>query len=196
MARPQSFVPAVALEQVMHVFWDKGYEGAALSDLMAATGLSKSSLYATFGDKRTLFLTALDAYVAATDVAMERTLTNASPRDGISAWLRGIVVTQPDRPRGCMLVGQANDMAPHDPEVAAKVEAAFARMEEALARAIGWGQVEGTIATPRDPQQLARLIVVAYPGLQTLARAGGSKERLETAVEVLLEALDDPRAGA
>ena len=62
MARPQEFDTAQALSAAMHVFWRKGYEATSLADIMAATGLSKSSLYAAFGDKRSLFLAALSAY--------------------------------------------------------------------------------------------------------------------------------------
>ncbi len=62
MGRPQEFDTAEALRSAMHVFWSKGYEGASLADILQATGLSKSSLYATFGDKRALFLAAFDAY--------------------------------------------------------------------------------------------------------------------------------------
>lgn len=193
MARPQSFVPAVALDQAMRVFWERGYEGAAMSDLMAATGLSKSSLYATFGDKRQLFVSAFDAYLAELLAKLETQLTNSSPHEALVAWLSGLVVSDPARPRGCMLVGQAIDQAAHDPVIAAKVEATFATIEEMVTRTIAWGQVEGTIPSPRDAQQMARLIVVAYPGVQTMIRAGASKERIETAIDVVLGVLDDPR---
>ena len=64
MARPQEFNTAEALYKAMGVFWSKGYEGTSLADLLEATGLSKSSLYATFGDKRDLFLAAFDCYRA------------------------------------------------------------------------------------------------------------------------------------
>ena len=48
-------------------------------------------------------------------------------------------------------------------------------------------------SSPRDAGQLARLIVVAYPGVQVMIRAGASKERIETAIDVILGVLDDPR---
>ena len=66
MGRPQEFDTADALRSAMHVFWSKGYEGTSLADILQATGLSKSSLYATFGDKRALFETSLDHFVAQT----------------------------------------------------------------------------------------------------------------------------------
>uniref|UniRef100_UPI001CF1B65F TetR/AcrR family transcriptional regulator n=1 Tax=Hymenobacter terricola TaxID=2819236 RepID=UPI001CF1B65F len=62
MARPQEFDTAAALHKAMGVFWRKGYEATSLVNLLEATGLSKSSLYSSFGGKRALFLAAFDAY--------------------------------------------------------------------------------------------------------------------------------------
>ncbi len=62
MARPQEFETSEALRSAMRVFWPKGYEATSLADLLAATGLSKSSLYATFGDRRRHFLAAFQKY--------------------------------------------------------------------------------------------------------------------------------------
>ena len=62
MARPRAFDPDTALQDVMNVFWKKGYEGASLQDIEAATGLNKQSLYRAFGDKRAMYLAALDIY--------------------------------------------------------------------------------------------------------------------------------------
>ena len=62
MGRPKEFDPQETLEQIMNVFWLKGYEGASLQDIEAATGLKKPSLYRTFGDKRAMYLAALAAY--------------------------------------------------------------------------------------------------------------------------------------
>ena len=49
MARPREFEPRQALEHAMGVFWTKGYEAASLADLIGAMGISKSSLYETYG---------------------------------------------------------------------------------------------------------------------------------------------------
>src|SRR5260370_17028975 len=61
--RPRAFDPDVALERAMHVFWAKGYEGAALSDLTAAMRINRPSLYAAFGNKEQLFRKVLDRYM-------------------------------------------------------------------------------------------------------------------------------------
>jgi TetR/AcrR family transcriptional repressor of nem operon len=56
------FDPGQALASAMSLFWRKGYEATSLQDLLKATGLSKSSLYQTFGSKRALFERSLDLY--------------------------------------------------------------------------------------------------------------------------------------
>jgi TetR/AcrR family transcriptional repressor of nem operon len=62
MARPREFDPDTVLERATQVFWAKGFENASLDDLCDATGLNRSSLYAAFGAKRDLYLSALARY--------------------------------------------------------------------------------------------------------------------------------------
>jgi TetR/AcrR family transcriptional repressor of nem operon len=64
MPRPKSFEPDEALNQMMHVFWDKGFEATSVADLEAATGLNKRSIYNTFGNKEAIFTAALSRYIA------------------------------------------------------------------------------------------------------------------------------------
>ncbi len=63
MARPREFDIDIALDRAMEAFWEKGYEATSLDDLCEVTGLSRSSLYATFGSKRKLLLRSVDRYV-------------------------------------------------------------------------------------------------------------------------------------
>ena len=50
-------------DRAMRVFWERGYEANSIDDLLKATGINRGSLYGTFGDRRSLFLSALDRYV-------------------------------------------------------------------------------------------------------------------------------------
>ena len=63
MARPKQFDRDEALERAMAVFWRRGYEGTSVRDLVEHMGINRGSLYDTFGDKRTLFLAAVDRYL-------------------------------------------------------------------------------------------------------------------------------------
>lgn len=60
--RPRNFEPDLVLENAMQLFWSQGYEATSLQDLLLATGLSKSSLYESFGNKQSLFEAAFTRY--------------------------------------------------------------------------------------------------------------------------------------
>jgi TetR/AcrR family transcriptional repressor of nem operon len=192
MARPQAFNTIDALHQAMSVFWRKGYEATSLTDLMEATGLSKSSLYGTFGGKRELFLTAYDAYRAERAKEMDAILKTEPARQAIATFFRRIIADARahEFTNGCMSTNQAVELAPHDPEVRGRVETDFQLIEDAFARTIKRGQTEGSIANARSARELASLLVVAFPGFQVMVRAGAGKVRLETALKVLLSNLD------
>ena len=62
--RPRSFDRDQALDAAVLVFWDKGYDGSSVEDLTHAMGINRPSLYASFGNKRDLFMQAIDRYAA------------------------------------------------------------------------------------------------------------------------------------
>lgn len=191
MARPQAFDTHQALAQALHVFWHKGYEATSLADLLAATGLSKSSLYGTFGSKRELFLAAFDSYREGRAREMALTLREAPARVALERFFRRVLSDDwTCDGEGCMGINQAIELAPHDAEVAQRVQADFQAMEKAFARVIERGQQEGSIPAQRKPADLARVLVVAFPGLQVLVRSGCERSRLDAALRALLTLLD------
>ncbi|MHA6913697.1 TetR/AcrR family transcriptional regulator [Ralstonia pseudosolanacearum] len=192
MARPQEFDAAEALHQAMDVFWRKGYEATSLADLLEAMDLSKSSLYAVFGGKRELFLAAFDAYREERAAEMRQILGQAPARQAIESFFRKIIADagREDASRGCMSINQAVEMAPHDPEVRARVLQDFALMEKGLTRTIERGQAEGSIKSTDAARNLARLLVLAFPGLQVMVRAGSDRAKLDDTLNLLLSMLD------
>ncbi|WP_321967831.1 TetR/AcrR family transcriptional regulator [Burkholderia cepacia] len=192
MGRVQQFDTDDTLHKVMGVFWHKGYEATSLSDLLAVTGLSKSSLYATFGGKRDLFLAAYDAYRDERAQEMYRVLERGKARGAIEAFFCMIIghAGKLEFAHGCMSVNQAVEMAPHDPDVQSRVEADFQLIEDALARTIARGQGDGSVQSTEKARRLARLFTVAFPGLQVMVRAGASSARMKDALTMLLANLD------
>ncbi|MBO9112528.1 MULTISPECIES: TetR/AcrR family transcriptional regulator [Rhizobium/Agrobacterium group] len=192
MVRPQEFNTADVLHRALSVFWSKGYEAASLVDLVEATGLSRSSLYGSFGGKHALFLAAFDSYRADRARAMDLTLDNGLGRAAIETFFRSIIEDSraPHFSNGCMSTNQAVELAPHDPAVRQRIEFDFQLIEDALERTIARGKVDGSIATVASARTLARLFVVAFPGFQVLVRAGGSEDRLSAALKQLLATLD------
>ena len=87
--RPRAFDLDAALERAMHVFWAKGYEGAALSDLTRAMRINRPSLYAAFGNKEQLFRKVLDRYASGPLAYFEKALEAPGARDVIEQILFG-----------------------------------------------------------------------------------------------------------
>jgi hypothetical protein len=77
-----------------------------------------------------------------------------------------------------------------DPEVRGRVEEDFRRFENALTRTIERGQADGSVKSTRNARELARLLVLAFPGFQVMVRAGGDKAWLDDALRLLLSNLD------
>ena len=105
--RPRTFDETGALEKATQVFWSKGYDGVTIDDLVAGMGVGRPSLYAVFGDKRTLFLRVLRAYAEAKGAGAANSLLSPQPlRDSLASFLRHAVesATEKDSAPGCLLV--------------------------------------------------------------------------------------------
>ena len=105
--RPRSFDESDALNKATQVFWSKGYDGVTIDDLVAGMGVGRPSLYAVFGDKRTIFLRVLKAYAERKGAsAAKALLSSQSLRDLIAGFLRYAVesATEKGSARGCLLV--------------------------------------------------------------------------------------------
>src|SRR5882672_3802720 len=105
--RPRAYDPDDALVQATESFWHAGFAGTSLDALSAATGMNRPSLYGAFGDKRELYLAALDRYLSLSLAAMEAALDPAEPlADGLQAvYDRSLALyfSDPDSPLGCFL---------------------------------------------------------------------------------------------
>jgi AcrR family transcriptional regulator len=105
--RPRSFDELEALEKATHVFRSKGYDGVTIDDLVAGMGVGRPSLYAVFGDKRTLFLRVLRAYAATKGAhAAKALLSPQALRASLAGFLRSNVesATEEGCAPGCLLV--------------------------------------------------------------------------------------------
>ncbi|CAX53306.1 Transcriptional regulator, TetR family (plasmid) [Erwinia billingiae Eb661] len=191
MARPREFdIEEVSLK-AMHVFWHKGFEATSLTDLLEATGLSKSSLYDTFSSKRGLFLVAFELFRQERMKALKIHLNSKSNAyDSIESFFRLVLAhANQEEPIGCMSCNEAIELGPHDEEVQQLIAKDFQGIEDALVEAIERGKVDGSIPEFKDSRMHGRALTVTYQGLQVMARSRSVKERLNDALTVVLEAL-------
>lgn len=175
----------------MAVFWEKGFEATSIADLMAATALSKSSLYGSFGDKRELFLAAFDAYRKERKRDMIYLLSAEPSRGGIVSFFESLFANlDSNAHNGCMSVNQAIEMAPRDLVVKAMVTEDFHTIQEALKVAIQRGQTDGSVTNSADAEDIASILVLAFPGLQLMARIGVGSAAMSKALALLMKQLD------
>lgn len=188
--RPREFDADAAIERAMGVFWSAGYNGASLPDLLEATELSRGSLYAAFGDKRGLFLCALDRYI---DESLARLDRELDPRKNALAGIRTCLAGYVERAsgvggkRGCLVVATAMELAGHDSEVERRIRRFFKAMETRLSAALVRARAEGELAEGVEPATVARLIVCLVEGMRVVSKTSADKSLSQAVVRAFID---------
>jgi TetR/AcrR family transcriptional repressor of nem operon len=188
--RPRSFDVEAAVERAMGVFWSRGYHATALPDLLRATKLSRGSLYAAFGDKHSLFLRALDRYIADALTRMNIELDpRREPIDGLRAYLAGYVdrTTGAKGRRGCLLVATAMELAGQDAEVGRRVAGFFKAMEARVVDALTRAKTAGKLADGVEPSVAARILVCFVEGLRVVGKTAPTRITSQATADALLD---------
>jgi TetR/AcrR family transcriptional repressor of nem operon len=170
----KQFDTDAALDQAMRAFWAQGYEATSIRDLLDCMGINRGSLYATYGDKRQLFIRALHHYDARHRQAWTDGLAEShGPKAAILGAFEGaIAAALDDGPKnGCLLVNTALELSPHDPEIGAIVAEALTGMEGFFQALIERGQAAGEIPAGVDPADTARALLGLFVGLRVLSRS-------------------------
>ncbi|WP_033214576.1 TetR/AcrR family transcriptional regulator [Kitasatospora phosalacinea] len=177
--RPRAFDFDEALERAMRVFWRHGYEGTALSDLTAAMGVNRPSLYAAYGNKEALFLRCLERYHRGPARHAREALAEPTARAVAEHLLRGTVevVTREEGP-GCLLVHGALATGPGAEGVRAESAARRAAHREALRARFEQAALAGEFPPGTDPGVLADHLAALTYGLAVQATEGAPPDRL------------------
>ena len=192
MARNKEFEEAEVLDKAVTLFWCKGYNGTSMQEVVDCLGISRSSLYDTFGDKRQLYLAALDRYRTRMAGALLQTVQRATAVLPTVEQLFEMAVQESlasQLTKGCFMVNSAVELAPHDPEVARIVKANMEDIEEAFYQLIRKGQQQGEIPPKHDARALARFLFNTMSGLRVAAKAGAGRGVYEDVVNLSLSVL-------
>jgi AcrR family transcriptional regulator len=188
--RPREFDVDDALNQALRVFWQRGYEGAALSDLTEAMGINRPSLYAAFGNKESLFRKALEYYTDRQAVHVRDALDQPTARAAAERMLLGAVEvsTRPDCPAGCLslqggLAMSADAMAIRD-RLADWRRTGEAGLRDRFERA----KAEGDLPVGVDAADLAKFVVLVAQGISVQAADGVERGQLHRMVGIALTA--------
>ncbi|MFJ6063542.1 TetR/AcrR family transcriptional regulator [Streptomyces tendae] len=185
--RPRSFDRATALEAALLAFWEHGYEATSVSDLTRVMDIGAPSLYAAFGDKRSLFEEVVQEYGARYGSFGDRALAEEpTARAGVERMLREAAAeyTAPGRPHGCLVIHAAANCS------TAEVEESLRERRNAniasIERRIGADVAEGALPPDTDAAALARYTGAMIQGMSQQARDGATRAELEALAEIAL----------
>ncbi|WP_217167598.1 TetR/AcrR family transcriptional regulator [Streptomyces sp. AC512_CC834] len=185
--RPRSFDRATALEAALLAFWEHGYEATSVSDLTRVMDIGAPSLYAAFGDKRSLFEEVVQEYGVRYGAFGDRALAEEpTARAGIERMLREAAAeyTAPGRPHGCLVIHAAANCS--TAEVAESLRERRNANIAAIESRIGTDVAEGVLPPDTDAAGLARCAGAVIQGMSQQARDGASRTELEALAEIAL----------
>ena len=188
LGRPRAFNPDTALERAMHVFWAKGYEGAALSDLTRAMRINRPSLYAAFGNKEQLFRKVLDRYASGPLAYFKKALAAEKARVVIEQILFGAakMAGDPRLPAGCLMVQGALACGNTAGSVQKETAARRTASEVALRRRLQRAKREGDLPRNADPTELARYVMTVLQGMAVQGANGATRVQLRRVAQTAL----------
>lgn len=193
MARNKAFDETQVLDKAVELFWTKGYNTTSANDLVDGLGLSRSSLYDTYGDKRSLFIKALKRYKHEfADSAIKMFQETENIKETISIVLQLIIDQDCNvaNPKGCFMVNTVTELSGSDPEIAKIIDANRQDFENALKNAFQLGQQKGQISTKQDPKALARYFINTFFGLRVSIKSNNDPKILKDIIKVSLSILD------
>ncbi|WBY07182.1 TetR/AcrR family transcriptional regulator [Sphingomonas sp. 7/4-4] len=172
--RPRSFDPDEALGRATERFRTHGFAGTSLDDLSVATGLARPSLAAAFGDKRALYVAAIERLTARVERQLLRLGEAKLPlRELVERILIGSIdlyLTGSDGPEGCLIINTAATQAASDPQVREKVTAFLAVEDNRIAELLA-------AAGSPAPEAHGRLVASVVHSLSVRARSGALARR-------------------
>lgn len=182
--RPRLFDESQVLAAVLDTFWTRGYAGTSLDDLAEAAGINRPSLYATFGDKQTMYLRAVAYFEAAMEAQLRLSLDQDRPLiEGLVEFYQSSIefyLSGEGPPRGCLVICTAATEAPEEPAIRQALARVLAKMDHAFEARIARAVERGELSRSADPRVLGQLAAAVMHSLAVRARAGSKREQLLT----------------
>ncbi|NIK68059.1 MULTISPECIES: TetR/AcrR family transcriptional regulator [unclassified Paenibacillus] len=191
MTRNKEFDENEVLLKAMHLFWEKGYEKTSLQDLVTHMGIHRRSMYATFGDKHSLFVKTLELYEKQKIATIQAEVARGrSAKQTIRFLFDYLIEVNDGRPLGCLFVNSVTELALRDPEVREITNEGFYNSEKVLVELIQKGQESGEIPIDKDAKILAASLQTTLIGLRVLVRTYADKKKLHQIADASISMLD------
>lgn len=186
MARQKAFDKEEVLDKAMYLFWKKGYHGTSMQDLVDHLGISRSSMYDTFGGKYALFLDSLSRYQAQQSAQIDQALTNEEDlEEFLKSFFMGVVdeCRQDEENKGCFTVNTSVELASHDERIGAVVGEDISTFIEKFEKFFEDAQDNWRLGSNEDPKALALMVYNTMAGIRLVSRTKPKEGVLEAIAE-------------
>lgn len=192
MPRIEEFDKETVLKQAMNIFWEQGYNGTSMQDLVDATGLNRSSIYNSFGSKLELYQETLRNYQKDTGILFQRALLNATdPLDAIRRIFEGFLpeMTGQKRTNGCFSMNCKSEMGNRNEDVRRWLLATQEQSLSTFQSLIHDGQEQGLINKNRDCRTYAFYVFNAFQGFRMTGILVSDTKILKSIINQTIELL-------
>ncbi len=191
MGRPREFDVDDALQAALRVFWKKGFEGASLTDLTEAMGITRPSLYAAYGNKQQLFVKALDRFQSTCLSFTECALASPTTSEVLQKLLYGYAdcYTSQGQPPGSLKTNGVLVCSEASEPVRCELVRRRREDEAALQRRLERAREEGDLPADADSAALASFVMTVAQGMSVQAASGADRETLHAVVRTALRAM-------
>ena len=186
--RPRGFDREAALHAAMMLFWKQGFDGTSYNDLTKATGMSKPTIYATFGDKVELFRKAMVLYAEQATAVYQQALKKPTAREAVEACLRlarGLNATT-DEPKVCFLVQGALTGSADTQELRDELGSLQRQATLLLQKRLEQGKCKGELPSNANTKVMAEYFTSVVTGLSVQASNGAVGRDLSQVVEMAM----------
>lgn len=169
----KQFDEQATLVKAMELFWERGYQGVSMNDLVEHLGVNRASLYATYGNKGTLFLRALSRYDRVhREQWLQQLAREHSPIESLrTAFAEVAAVPANRRHYGCLLVNTALELPSATPNFEICIGEAFDATQQFFESQLTAAKDSGDLAASADPPALAAALMALFVGIRVLDRA-------------------------
>lgn len=181
MARLIEFDRNKALESAMLLFWRQGYNATSLRQLLEAMAISRSSFYAAFTDKRSVYIEALTLFSQRTNSVLLSVEDDKNPGNAIKNFFEHTLFSVPERRmrRGCMMVNTVLELADVDQGLSILASQKLDEIERAFEVCFERALESGTFSSQQTAKELAQFVMTINQGLRVSSRKDISKKDLQ-----------------
>ncbi len=188
MARTKEYDRDQAVESAMILFWAQGYTATSVQQLLDVMGISRSSMYSEFGNKRDLFVEVMSHYYSFSSGLIASVAQANDPVDAVREFYAIGFVRQPDKVlyRGCLLVNTILELRDVDNELSSVAAKYFDEIEKTFANCFQNCIASGTLRQDLDPEVLASFFITTIKGMRVVARQSPSEDYLRGVMETTM----------